>query len=285
MRFLTFLSFIASTMLIAGCESLSTPTDLPYDELLVVRGVLTAGQVIDSIQIERTLPLTAQLTGNARNHDSASFLPNATIKLSFEGREVGMRYKGNGYFTSDSIVAQPGVTYSLDASADGKHAYAHTIMPHYVIFDTLAIQIDTSAGRNPSMLISMDFHHDPYVPYTYYTTTTDSLGRPGQFTSLWGCQLDTSIKQATTSRIWSGYIFTKMDSSTIHNLLSKTTLGVITFDRAYYDYFQSSHFGFYSNGSDILFSTSAHNSNVVWNVHGDGFGMFVGRAITLVKLH
>ncbi len=283
MRFLTFLSFIAATLLIAGCESLSNPTDLPYEELLVVRGVLTAGHIIDSIQIERTLPLTAHISGSGYNHDTASFLPTANATLSFNGTPMGLRYKGNGYFTSDSIVAQPGVTYSLDVSADGKHAFAQTIIPHYVTFDSIGIKIDSGNGRPPLVTLSIDFSHDPYAPYTYYAFTSDSLG-VYQFYSLWTCRLDTSIERATIANI-SAEFFNTTDSTIIHRQLSKTTLGVITFDRAYYDYFRSSNFGFYANGTDLPFSSSTHNTNVIWNVHGDGFGMFVGRAITIVHLH
>ncbi len=287
---------ICIALALSSCiTTLTEPLSLSYSEKLVIRGVLQAGKPICDIAITKSLPALSDLS------DSATAILDAAGTLSVNGRDYPLRLQSGSIGASNSpslyaaysadtvLVAASGSTYTLTVQWQSKTAQAQTSVPPAPVL--------LSGRLIRQELVSLT--SATYIPGTQPVTTTQrdtllaaevdvqTLPRIAYRTAL---DIRDVRGNALTQGYEGGLIFTANDenvSRTIvsgllpsqtrifsHTMSVAYTATVYAFDKAYYDYQLTRSRG--QQASNLFGGTSGEN--VVWNVKGDGIGLFIGVA-------
>lgn len=259
---------------ICGCDNfVDVPTDLPYQEQLVVWGVLEPGQVVDSIQFLRTLPI-----GEPYSIENA-IVSDVVATIRSNDSVYALRHIGGGYYTSDSLVPRSGQRYALTGRWRGTEVYGSTRVPWPVDSSSVALEllpaIETGSG-SPGFRLTATFPPQTEQVYglgydivsaanmrqTDHMTGRNAIVRPADSTS--GGQI---------------VVITRADYVVPGPAPLTGTAYVYTFDAPYYSFYMT--FGDDEAG-DRIFSSS--EEKVQWTVHGDGIGIFIGRAVTQIRI-
>lgn len=262
MRHLNHLGFLLSLLCAAfamsSCEEIVDADGLPYEEKLVIHGILFAESSSSLIQISRTLPVNVMFDTNQ------AYLKNATGAISDGERSYPLEYVGySGKYRAVGLVPQSGKTYSLDVSWGSLSATASTVVPAVSHIDTAFATLEISNWGLED-----------------YFVTTKMLLPPGCST-----QIDVMIRTDGTPlytqdyRLYGqssakedGFVYTKTNLYR-SNASDPTSIWIRhhTFSPGYYEYRQS-------RGSDD-FEELGNPAVIRWNVEGDAIGIFFGCAI------
>ncbi len=144
--------------LLASC---SPVTETTFSPQIVVQGYLYANEALDSIVVRQTIPI-ASSTGNDRvsNANVTITIGDSVYQLHENSHSVPGRYISN-----DSIVIQPGATYTLRVEALGQVATASTTVPQAILLDSVKLN---------NQMLSLTA-----VDSVTYPTLVDSLQNPG----------------------------------------------------------------------------------------------------------
>jgi hypothetical protein len=256
---LFFLSFIF------GCEQPLEEEEFPYEMKLVIRALIEENKVIGNIFIGRTLPV-----GVPFSEDFAK-VTDAVGAVVSDGVFYPLRHIANGNYTTDSLIAQRGKSYSLVVQWEDKIASAETIVPipgSILNFDLTSIFED---GQNLNVL------EGTVAPVAgeSYAATWILVGSNGVISR----ESETFAEAVKSS---SNQILKVRTSSIPDNVLNSTngTVGIrfYVYDEAFYDYFVTKGSG---QITDAIFGQPG--TNIKWNVKGDGIGMFIGR-IDIIRM-
>lgn len=291
---------ICIALALSSCiTTLTEPLSLSYSEKLVIRGVLQAGKPICDIAITKSLPALSDLS------DSATAIRYAVGTLSVNGRDYPLRLQPGSvsgatsnslllyaaYSADTVLVAASGSTYTLTVQWQGKTAQAQTSVPPAPVL--------LSGRLIRQELVSLT--SATYIPGTQPVTTT-------QRDTLFAAEVDVQtlpriayrtaldIRDVRGNALTQGYegelVFTANDETVNRAIVSGLlpsqtrifartmsvayTATVYAFDKAYYDYALTRSRG--QQTSNLFGGTSGEN--VVWNVKGDGIGLFIGVTTT-----
>jgi hypothetical protein len=276
--FSLFISFI-----FYSCDNYVTEINIPYQENLVIQGVLDAGQPIKNIRITRTLPPLGDFT------IEQSIIEDAIVKINSSNNEYILHYVGNGYYDSDNIIAIPGNEYLISASWHNKRVSGKTIVPFPAQIETIICDsIYTTEGHqtNLGLYYKIKFLSEPYLTYIagniykeydYYLKDT-----------LTNCSYQEEIVGNNSSEqksILTAYILRCFTISGYKPHCSKfgnVFVFLETYDPQFYNFWKTKGIGEIHDFMDIF--TLSSGKNISWNVSGDGFGLFIGRAQTRMKL-
>jgi hypothetical protein len=264
------------TMLLAGCEEVADPSDVPYVEKMVVTGTITVGSQNDTIRFSRTLPLNQLYSPT----DAELTDVNATITTASTGQSFRLQHLGHGNYIAPGLTPVAGETYTLAATWHDHSVTAFTTAPEKPVIDTITVNshIDENIRINGEPVLG------------YYL---DVAVRPLENAA---CGLRYSINSGDSS-IWIdhwtySYEYDevllrhedagadgKLHLSPLSNPLYYEppytgTVWVFAYDRPYYDYFTTRYD---NNDDDNPFSTPGEK--VRWNVKGDGIGVFTSRNV------
>ncbi len=135
-----FIAFfiISSVIYLMHCtQGIISPT---FIEEIIVNGYLIVGQGVDSIYVQKTLPIDTDYSYDASSVSTDSIfisVGNQRFRLSEYSSRPG------AYFLSpDSLIITPGKTYSLEVFVDNKTIRASTTAPGQVQIQSL--NTDTS---------------------------------------------------------------------------------------------------------------------------------------------
>ena len=270
-------------LVVAGCENVVPADDLPYVDHIVIRGFLVAGRPIDSIAISHTLPLSAAYD------PSKAAIPDAQVTLTVDDRSIPLSYVGSGYFSdpaSDTI--RSGKRYTIDVNWNGLHARSTTVVPGTPAvtpaplswrYDTSFFEyepgyIDTLIQLEASTDLEVLPHSDDAYGILYDSVRSiDSEGRTSLDEGSYGYIEDLQSGD-TASTVQLLQSFGLDPSDTIFYFYDD----VAAFDIAYYNFITT--YNSEANNGDP-FGTGGANPE--WNVSGDGIGIFIGEADTLVR--
>ncbi len=268
-------------MVLSSCEQVVPSDGLPYAEHIVVRGILIAGQPLDSISITRTLPLTV-----AYDREAAS-LPSADVLVTVDNRSIKLTSIGNGYFSdTTSTIVESGKQYSLAVSWNGLHATASTTVPDSAIVDSSKLGARRVYYYNYGGAYGLDssvsypllvrVHAQPNVAFAM---SRDSMiiyrGTSQDIDYNTGVMYFSEPQIATvgSSTLWleDSYGGRIQDVDSIKMLAT-----IASYDKAYYDFRRTS--------SDYRDESPFGNTgkNPKWNIREDGIGYFIGEAMTRV---
>lgn len=135
--------FIVAVLYITNCDqSIVLPE---FIEEIVVNGYLIVGQGVDSVYVQKTLPIA-----ESYSYDAAS-VSTDSIFISVDDRRYRLSEYGDksgAYFlSSDSLIVTPGKTYHLEVTVDDKVVRASTTAPGPVEIQSL--NVDTAIYPYP----------------------------------------------------------------------------------------------------------------------------------------
>jgi hypothetical protein len=260
---------IAIIPLLGGCEDIASADDIPYVERIVVRGKLEVWKPVDSILLTRTLPLGV-------SYDPAdAAITDADATITADGVTHRLLHIGAGFYHAPDLIVQPGRSYTLNVSSNGKKVTATTLAPLPLSIDTLTVEkakVNTYYGLDYVLVPTVVFR--PRGQQVYLLSYTVEGRRT---TNAFPLQSDQHIVRAsdtgTDGRIHlRGEVPEYSPFGDIDTLLT-VTARLHAFDYPFYDYYQTTRNG---GGNDDIFLFSFSGGNTIrWNVSGDGFGMFI----------
>lgn len=262
---------IISLILLPACEEVMEVDDLPFEERLVIRGVLQAGDTVRTIYVGRTLPYRedAYVAYNS-SEEVPDWVKNATVSIVCDGRSYSLHYVAKGNYANDSLIIQTAKAYALTVQWQGKRVEAQTVVPLEPELDTAYVasktQIDVARSQNAwfeykvkgivkaetqGAAISAGFSY--YIYVTRYDTTITIVGSPFSYNVYDTRDFSGVMEFGATATSQDGQHF----AITVQN-----------FDQPYFRYFKTA--------GNELNSTTGGYAPVAWNVTGDGIGMFIG---------
>lgn len=270
MKLIPVLAALLCTAALTSCEETVSPTDIPYVERIIVRGVISADIPTDSIRFTRTLPV------NTEYDTLAAELADVVGTVESNGESFELKHIGHGYYAAQGLIPISGRTYTLSASWHGKSVQASTTVPYPTPVDSIQF---TPVIRNYGSQID-----------TSYSLTVLFRPRQGEVYGMSYVVGDSDLSRWT----YSPYIY-HTDVKRWKDTLSDGTIRIstdeyaivdfpppyrgeilmYTFDEPYYDFYNSYYYGYNNDGP-----FSSGESHIHWNVRGDGMGLFIGRTIT-----
>ena len=276
MRIIRTLSPVMLLALLASCDEIVDPSDAPYVERLVVRGVLSPGDTSVDIQISRTIPVTEPYFVSDRYPDDV----RAEIVVDGETYPLVYREPGPGMapvYHAPGLIPASGKEYRLIAEWNGKTATASTTVPYPVTIEDVDTRISSdTSGSSVTWYFRVVGRFRPIGDQVYSggIVLTDSTGR-----SLLNLECDPLLSIDETHGgghieyyCSTGYGGSRFDTN------GKVTAILFSFDQQY-DAFRRT---FTRHRFDMAGIENVGAEQVTWNVKGDAIGMFIGRAETRV---
>jgi hypothetical protein len=256
----------------AGCHNDIDIGELPFTEVLVIRGVLQEGDTVKTLYVAKTTPYQEQYYKiyGTPSDDFKGWMNDAVVTVECDGQTYPMTYRGTGNYGNDSLIVAAGKTYRLHASWNGHHAEAMTTVPRSISIDSVTV-----VGRTENR------GNDYFTEYAY----TLEASVTNQMNSVF----DMTVIQGLPSPLYSYYegndvcksvnagsldhiklqITCNLSISTDPRHNNKHTMIVQCFDEPYYFY--------------RLSSNEQLSSQIAWNVTGDAIGMFIGASKPMLK--
>ena len=265
-----------------GCEELVDPGMLPYEEKLVVMGVLEAGAPV-SIYVSKTFPLDqSEIPKEVK-------ITTLTGTLSVNGVSYPLVYKGMKYFRDfpDSIgfseytvtnhLVAAGQRYELEASWNGKKIRARTPVAHPITIDSVAfslVSLDTIRYGPPVLRLigTVSAFLTPFQNQSYDIFIEDHLGNRNRPFVRYPDTLSNGQLHFRTQ--WGFYVPLETPS-----YLDSTNVGVASYDPVSEE-LRKRLPSKYSD--DYMFFPEFRES--YWNIEGDGIGLFLGRSMSKRRL-
>lgn len=261
--------FISGLLFFYSCENAVVENDLIYEERLVVRGLLVAGNPIE-VTFERTLPLDQPFDSTKAQ------LSDVTAYITHNDVIDTLQYTGAGKYRSSAMIAQNGEGYKLSAEWNGKSLTGETSVPYTTTFQNGKIITEVNENGDTVHYIQglltpregavygaswvildplSGFHlEDNVIPVLLRESDKDLNNR---------LTLKTRNIPDTLYAAWHNYFYIRVHA----------------FDEEFYNFFVTQDA---NNASSNIFSQSG--INLRWNVEGDGIGMFIGESDYYVKV-
>ncbi len=259
------LSILLFTIIIFGCEKIDViETNLPYEEKIVVQGLLEGFQVFQGVTFTKTLPLDETFTiEKAELKDVVCYLKDGV-------RVIPLKYNSKGvYKPLVNLQIEGNKEYELFGKWKDKNVYAKTYVP-----------------ANPSVanVFLMDNGTTAYIK-------AEVFNKPGQvYGSTWAAydnnilikeaeEMYTLTKESKTENEKLQLRTITIPRDIINTFKGKLYIRVYSFDEEFRDYFKTKKFN-----QPIEDSFTQAGGNIEWNVYGDGIGMFLGIGRSLVSV-
>lgn len=273
MKNINIILLLTAAFLGSACEQVVDNPELPYQEKLVIRGVLVAGEEPDLFQLSRTLPPLDEMDLEKVRLDGVdAFVSDGENRYDLV-RETAILYKADG------LIPETGKTYRIEVRWNGKYAWAETTIPDDPVVDGVFQRFHKVSGRYGWWEVKYYAAVKPNNDLYYFGSTlhTDSQGNVNgrrDFYKVYGY----------SDRDKNGFVNVlvaeeSVDDTTTYNNSSHIFKSVIySAGKEFNDYFQSRNYD--GVESSDIFGTSG--SNVTWNIRGDGIGMFVGMGEAII---
>lgn len=265
-RFLKFNLLLFLFISFSACEKIDVvEVSLPYNEKLVVQGLLEENKPLNGIIFTKTLPL------NETYSISKAELKDVVAYIQSGVRVIPLKYDRNGiYRPISSFIPQKESTFELFAKWRDKNVYARTYIPAnpkivnaYFLTDGSGTYIQAEIQNQVGVVfgakaVAMEGGNILYESEDFYSVTSPD-GDPKSI-----------IKVRTPS----------IPGEALLSFKNSFSIKVFAFDEQYQDYFKTKRFSF-----PIKDSFVQSGGDVDWNVRGDGIGLFIGYSSTTLKVN
>lgn len=286
------------TMFLNSCFSSVTDAVLPYEEKIVVSGILSAGDTIKNIHISRTLPpLDTFLLEKVYLPDAKAFITVDGITHPMKLQEylpkdsLTVKY-GNirSLYCVPNLVATAGKKYALRVEWYGKIAEAETFVPEKPIVSSAKVipleenklQIFINGAllyRSTFAALEVTLPARPQEAYGIFRifVTRENDTNWQDYIFFYTERIPTQMFHARNAN--AGVIQFAERANYAFPLSPQSVMigGLVAYDGAMYDYLQTQE-----NNSNSPISSSliygSNTNNPQWNVRKDGIGVFVGRS-------
>jgi hypothetical protein len=265
MKKIKYIFYLVPLFLFYSCEQPSEEENIPYIPKLVIRGIISEGTSVKDIYIGRTMPVSVKIDPTFTD------LSDAAAVIVYKDQFYPLSHTHNGLYKNDTLKIMKGEKYTLLASWQNLSASAETTVPVPGKIPLFSMQVQATSNGQVHFLQSQIIPHSDEV----YAATWVSLYLNG------GVSDESQVFSTVTGKDPSGIaICTTSDipSNDINQLNTKLTARVYIFDHPFLDFYMSQNL---NQVSDAIFGQTG--SQVKWNIQGDGIGMFIGRADTLLS--
>lgn len=288
---------------LASCEETVDVGELPYEELIVVNGIIQVGLDID-IGISKTLPPLTSGESWQQTEREKYYITDATGYVvsnqdTFTLRHVGfdryIAYKRNG----ETAKVESGKNYSLHVFWKGKHCWSSTSVPRttqpalsnkkidsakfysFGQYLKFALNVRDIVRRNETVVYSANIYNDNYLVPTIVgyefneVSNEENLWRFAQpyYRTTNAESEEVKVKVSGYENQWSELpMKEKIDAYNVRELI------IERYDIPFYKFHKT--VDRYSDG-DGFFGGSG--TNPVWNVEGDGIGIFIGKNVQTIS--
>ena len=294
--------FSISMFFLGGCEQTVTVGELPFEEKIMVEGILKADSIIE-IVFSKTVPVLD--TQNLYTIDTVNNrITSLQGTISIDGISYSLIHINNGRYRifdaqQQSIKGKIGSMYMLNASWNDKIIYAQTQIPIAHKPDILSISIDTNRSSvygyqdYIKVFISLSYHPEDKEAIVHTINTISPFDK-----SFFYNEIDTvNYKEFNYPQYFPPYYFTKKEiphissfyiwlyapsSITISEALSMyADSKIITkhYDKAMKEYIDTQYFG--DNLGGIF---GGGGTGIHWNIKGQGLGLFIGYSDNILPL-
>ena len=294
--------FSISMFFLGGCEQTVNIAELPFEEKIMVEGILKADSIIE-IVFSKTVPVLD--TQNLYTIDTVNNrITSLQGTISIDGISYSLIHINNGRYRifdaqQQSIKGKIGSMYMLNASWNDKIIYAQTQIPIAHKPDILSISIDTNRSSvygyqdYIKVFISLSYHPEDKEAIVHTINTISPFDK-----SFFYNEIDTvNYKEFNYPQYFPPYYFTKKEiphissfyiwlyapsSITISEALSMyADSKIITkhYDKAMKEYIDTQYFG--DNLGGIF---GGGGTGIHWNIKGQGLGLFIGYSDNILPL-
>lgn len=256
-KYLNIIAIAVIALFTYSCEETVNGVELPYKELLVIRGELQADTSF-RINITKTLPpLEEYSQAKAQIYEAKAFIECDNIIYP-------LKNSNSGYYTNPDLIPRAGKTYKLTVEWKNHIAYATTTIP---------INKDTLYNLKAEKKQYIDKWGWNIIEYTFFATA--ELGG-NSATSITGSSIHqyNNIAFRYFNRFvntFSGELNFGTFTTSNEEYFDIKYLEIKKYDIQYYDYYATMDEG---EMEDDVFAVSGNNIN--WNIKGDGIGLFIG---------
>ncbi len=272
-NFLVVLFIAGMAAFTAGCHNDLDLGDLPFEEVLVIRGVLQDGDTLKTLYVARTTQFQEeyyQKNGRTVVNDFAGWISDAVVTVECDGKVYPMTYRGQGNFGNDALIIAAGKTYRLHASWNRHQAEAETTVPRPVSIDSVTV-----VGRT----IIRDYGSWRHYNYTLEASVKNRMnsafdmaviqGVPSPYVAYVEGSDVVKIDRTVSPEQVKLQIKCNLSIRNMPGSLNKHTMIVQCFDEPYFYY--------------RLSSKQQLSSQIAWNVTGDAIGIFIGSSKPVYK--
>jgi hypothetical protein len=299
MRSFAFMCFVMFAHVCTGCSDfINANPDIPFDEKIVIQAYLQAGQPLDKIMLSMTKPvLQAGDTRPVYINDAEVFISvgGQTYRATSYTRVDTMLYDKGGSFAVTignayrvPITVQPGATYRIEVRRQGLVATATTVVPF-----PPTMQSPVLTAFRSSSVSEIQFRFTAQVQYQPATATRfygTLVRRRDSLVLFNGAQqnvkseqpfiltrsTDNSSMQTAEQIISSGGWIAMTPRSDM-----RITFVAQAIDEPFYSYYLSLD---RSQDKDFEPFAIGSGSNTLWNVKGDGIGLWIGMATREIEI-
>ncbi|MDB5035252.1 MAG: hypothetical protein JWQ98_2493 [Chlorobi bacterium] len=258
--------------IICGCDSMVDPGEIEYQPRIVVNGVITVGERVDSIRFSRTLPLSRKYS------EQEVGLDNVTARIETATGIYPLKPIGNGYYQATDLTPVAGREYHLLAQWEGEQVTATTVAPEIPTILRMTAELGTTinGARDPSIyMVTAYVRTHAHEVYMLGCDSYDYWSGHQVFARNYPNWVPERGDIDSNDVVSVSFLYQRPDGDNV----SYPAVGrVYAYDRAYYDYWESSH----SGDSRLELKDRylpAFSETVAWNIHGDGIGMFIAKAV------
>lgn len=293
--------YTISMLFLSGCEQTVTVGELPFEEKIMVEGILKADSIIE-IVFSKTVPVLD--TQNIYTIDTLSNrITTLQGTISIDGISYPLIHMNNGRYRifdaqQQSIKGKIGSIYLLNASWNNKIIYAQTQIPIAKKPTILGINIDTTRSSVYGyqdyirVFISLSYQPEDQEAIVHTINTISPFDN-----SIYN-EIDTvNYKEFNYPQYFPPYYFTKKEiphissfftwlyvptGITISEALSMyADSKIITkhYDKAMKEYIDTQYFG--DNLGGIF---GGGGTGIHWNIKGQGLGLFIGYSDNIIPL-
>ncbi len=251
---------------LSACEKIDVvEVSLPYNEKLVVQGLLEENKPLNGIIFTKTLPL------NETYSISKAELKDVVAYIQSGVRVIPLKYDRDGiYKPISSFIPQKESTFELFAKWRDKNVYAKTFIPAnpkiinaYFLTDGSGTYIQAEIQNQVRVVfgakaVAMEGGNVLYETEDFYSVTSPD-NDPRNI-----------IKLRTPS----------IPNEALLSFKNSFSIKVFAFDEQYQNYFKTKRFSL-----PIKDSFVQSGGDVEWNVRGDGIGLFIGYSSTTLKVN
>ena len=293
--------YTISMLFLSGCEQTVAVGELPFEEKIMVEGILKADSIIE-IVFSKTVPVLD--TPNIYTIDTVSNrITTLQGTIAIDGISYPLIHMNNGRYRifdaqQQSIKGKIGSIYLLNASWNNKIIYAQTQIPIAKKPTILGINIDTTRSSVYGyqdyirVFISLSYHPEDQEAIVHTINTISPFDN-----SIYN-EIDTvNYKEFNYPQYFPPYYFTKKEiphissfftwlyvptGITISEALSMyADSKIITkhYDKAMKEYIDTQYFG--DNLGGIF---GGGGTGIHWNIKGQGLGLFIGYSDNIIPL-
>ena len=293
--------YTISMLFLSGCEQTVAVGELPFEEKIMVEGILKADSIIE-IVFSKTVPVLD--TQNIYTIDTVSNrITTLQGTIAIDGISYPLIHMNNGRYRifdaqQQSIKGKIGSIYLLNASWNNKIIYALTQIPIAKKPTILGINIDTTRSSVYGyqdyirVFISLSYQPEDQEAIVHTINTISPFDN-----SIYN-EIDTvNYKEFNYPQYFPPYYFTKKEiphissfftwlyvptGITISEALSMyADSKIITkhYDKAMKEYIDTQYFG--DNLGGIF---GGGGTGIHWNIKGQGLGLFIGYSDNILPL-